>query len=78
MFNIIKIGMLRAENKRLKEELEQKEMTIQYLNALGSKKTKEIMSLRRKIALMGIANDVSFPNTEEVPEQISIQNILEH
>ena len=74
MFNIIK---LRAENKRLKSELEQKEITIQYLNACVSRAN------RRYINLLHFTDErfstLDFPNSSvEDDNQISINDILEN
>ena len=72
-----KIKRLRAENKRLKEELEQKEITIQYLNACVSWANKRYKDLYMKIA--GKYMIIDFPNSSvEAEGQISINDILEN
>lgn len=79
MFNIIK---LRAENRRLTEELAQKEQTIQYLNACINKANKRTIYYKKEAdALRAVlASHVSFldfPNSSVEPEnQISINDIL--
>ena len=81
MFSIIK---LRSENKRLKEELAQKELTIQYLNGCINKANKRTLYLKKEAdALRAVlASHVSyldFPNSSVEPDnQISIHDILEN
>ena len=72
MFSIIK---LRAENKRLKEELAQKILTIQYLNSLVFKANSRYIALLNEHKAIG--EDLNFPNTEP-DNQISIHDILEN
>lgn len=79
MFNIIK---LRAENKRLKEELEQKEITIQYLNACVSRANKRYIDLVKHaifpMEFIKSCEGLDFPNSSvEAEGQISIHDILE-
>ena len=60
MFNIIK---LRAENKRLKEELAQKEITIQYLNALVSRANRRYLEQVKQVEAMKSIDHLDFPNS---------------
>lgn len=74
MFNIIK---LRSENKRLKEELASKNVTIQYLNACVSKANKRYIDLYMQ--MVRPASNIDFPNSSvEAYSQISINDILEN
>ena len=83
MFNIIK---LRAENKRLKEELAQKDITIQYLNGCVNKANKRYIELKKQfgifpntLALLKSCENLDFSNpSEEADRQISIHDILEN
>lgn len=76
MFNIIK---LRAENKQLKEELAQKEMTIQYLNGCVNKANKRYLDLVMMVVRPVPFKDLDFPNSSvEADRQISIHDILEN
>lgn len=81
MFNIIK---LRAENKRLKEELAQKDITIQYLNACINKANRRTIYARKEAdalrAVLGTkVSFLDFPNSSvEAVRQISIHDILEN
>lgn len=80
MFNIIK---LRAENKRLKEELAQKDITIQYLNGCVNKANKRYIDLVKHaifpMEFIKSCESLDFPNSSvEAEGQISIQDILEH
>ena len=80
MFNIIR---LRAENKRLKEELAQKETTIQYLNGCVNKANKRYIDLVKHaifpMEFIKSCEGLDFPNSSVESEgQISIQDILEH
>lgn len=75
MFNIIK---LRAENKRLKEELAQKDITIQYLNGCINKANRRSLDLLSKILTMRSCEDLDFPNSSVEDRQISIHDILEN
>ena len=61
MFNIIK---LQAENKRLKEELARKELTIQYLNGCVNKANKRYIDLLEasRIGVRAIQS-LDFPNS---------------
>lgn len=74
MFNIIK---LRAENKRLKEELAEKETIIQYLNGCVNKANRRYLEQVRQVNQMKSIDHLSFPNSE-VDNQISIHDILEN
>lgn len=77
MFSIIK---LRSENKKLKEELAQKELTIQYLNACINKANRRYINLLEasRIGVRAIQN-LDFPNSSVEPDnQISIHDILEN
>ena len=77
MFNIIK---LQAENKRLKEELVQKDVTIQYLNGCVNKANKRYIDLlvASRIGVRAIQS-LDFPNSSvEADRQISIHDILEN
>ena len=79
MFNIIKIGMLRAENKRLKEELAQKDITIQYLNGCVNKANKRYLDLVNFVVRPVPFESLDFPNSSVKAEgQISIHDILEN
>ena len=74
MFNIIK---LKAENKRLKEELAQKEITIQYLNTCVFRANKRYNDLVMKVVRP--STDIDFPNSSlEADSQISIYDILQN
>ena len=74
MFNIIR---LRAENKRLKEELAQKDITIQYLNGCVFKANKRYTDLYMK--MVRPSEFLDFPNSSvEAEGQISIHDILEN
>ena len=74
MFNIIK---LRAENKRLKEELAQKDITIQYLNSCVFKANKRYTDLYMRVVRP--SEFIDFPNSSvEAEGQISIHDILEN
>ena len=75
MFNIIK---LQAENKRLKEELAQKDITIQYLNGCINKANRRSLDLLSKILTMRSCEDLDFPNSSLEDRQISIHDILEN
>lgn len=81
MFNIIK---LRAENKRLKEELAQKDITIQYLNGCVNKANRRTIYARQEAdALRAVLSTkvsfLDFPNSSVEPDnQISIHDILEN
>ena len=81
MFNIIK---LRAENKRLKEELAQKDITIQYLNGCVSKANRRTIYARQeadalRAVLTSHVSYLDFPNSSvEADRQISINDILEN
>ena len=79
MFNIIKIGMLRAENKRLKEELAQKDITIQYLNGCVNKANRRYLELVKQVNIMKSIDHLDFPNSSlEADRQISIHDILKN
>ena len=75
MFNIIK---LQAENKRLKEELAQKDITIQYLNGCINKANRRSLDLLSKTLTMRSCEDLDFPNSSLEDRQISIHDILEN
>lgn len=82
MFNIIR---LRAENKRLKEELAQKDITIQYLNACVSKANKRYIELLKwyglspnNLEVIKSIEGLDFPNSSVEGNQISIHDILEN
>ena len=77
MFNIIK---LRAENKRLKKELAQKEITIQYLNACVNKANRRYLNLLHFVeGKSEYSHHLDFPNSSVESEgQISIHDILEN
>ncbi len=81
---ILDIIKLRRENSKLKEELAQKEITIQYLNACVSKANRRTIYARQEAdALRAVlASHVSyldFPNSSvEAEGQISIHDILEN
>ena len=82
MFSIIK---LRSENKRLKEELAQKELIIQYLNACINKANKRTLEVQKQLDLIRTldmvtsCSELDFPTASVEPDnQISIHNILEN
>lgn len=80
MFNIIK---LRAENKRLKEELAEKETIIQYLNGCVNKANKRYIDLVKHaifpMEFIKSCEGLDFPNSSvESDRQISIHDILEN
>lgn len=72
-----KIKRLRAENKRLKEELAQKDIIIQYLNGCVNKANRRYLEQVRQVNLMKSIDHLSFPNSES-EGQISINDILEN
>lgn len=80
MFNIIK---LRAENKRLKEELAQKNITIQYLNGCVNKANRRTIEIQKQLDLVTTVlvkkteEEIDFPNSS-LAKQLSIHDILEH
>lgn len=74
-----KIKRLRAENKRLKEELAQKEITIQYLNGCVTKANRRYLEQIRQVEIMKSIDHLDFPNSSlESEGQISIHDILEN
>ena len=75
-----KIKRLRAENRRLKAELEQKEITIQYLNGCINKANRRYINLltASRIGVRAV-QALDFPNSSvESSDQISISDILEN
>ena len=80
MFNTLK---LRAENKRLKEELAEKETIIQYLNGCVNKANKRTIEIQKQLDLVTTVlvkkteEEIDFPNSS-LANQISIHDILEH
>lgn len=79
---MLEIFKLRAENNRLKEEIAQKDMTIQYLNGCINKANRRSLDLLSKILNMSSGKDLDFldfPNSSvEADRQISIHDILEN
>lgn len=76
----IKVLDLIKENKRLKEELAQKDITIQYLNGCVNKANKRYIDLltASRIGVRAIQS-LDFPNSSvEAEGQISIHDILEN
>lgn len=74
-----KIKRLRAENNRLKEELVQKEITIQYLNGCINKANKRYTDLLIASRRYYGISSLDFPNSSvEAEGQISINDILEN
>lgn len=72
------IEALKKENIALRSQLMQKNQTIQYLNGCVNKANKRLLNVISQNELLKTGMDISFPNSEEVPEQISINDILEH
>lgn len=66
-----KIKRLKSENKRLKELVAQKELTIQYLNGCVSKAN------LRYVELLKSCDSLDFPNSQ-LEGQMSISDILEN
>lgn len=66
-----KIMQLKAENKKLKELVAQKDLTIQYLNSCVSKANS------RYVELVNSCDSLDFPNSE-LYGQMSISDILEN
>ena len=76
---MLEIFKLRAENKRLKEELAQKEITIQYLNGCVNTANKRYLDLVNMVVRPVPFEDLDFPNSSVKAErQISIHDILEN
>ena len=73
-----KIKRLRAENKRLKGELEQKKITIQYLNALVSRANRRYIELLKQSEALQSIDHLDFPNSSVEDNQISVYDILEN
>ena len=85
MTMLLDIFKLRSENKRLKVELEQKKITIQYLNACVSKANKRYIELLKQYGICPNTLEViksieglDFPNSSVEGNQISIYDILEN
>ena len=79
MFNYFK---LKAENKRLKAELDQSKLVIQYLNSCVSKANRRALNHKAEAETLRavLASHVSyldFPNSQ-VEGQMSISDILEN
>ena len=73
----IKVLDLIKENKRLKEELAQKDIIIQYLNGCVNKANRRYLEQVRQVNQIKSIDHLSFPNSE-VDNQISINDILEN
>ena len=74
---MLEIFKLRIENQRLKEELAQKDITIQYLNSCVFKANKRYTDLYMRVVRP--SEFIDFPNSSvEADRQISIHDILEN
>ena len=79
MFNIVK---LKAENKALKEMVDQKNTTIMYLNCCISKANRRALRYKQesdalRAVLASHVSYLDFPNSQ-LEGQMSISDILEN